>query len=120
MSTQLKPQFNIISINWSGIEKEKVQIKILDIIHKLGGECVDIFTFKFPEFVTREVINQVIHNTCFVCGGLMADGQALENTWVGFDDFGGDAGEPGTTISKIGPPVMLKVRKCTVCGYSHT
>lgn len=75
---------------------------------------------EFPSFITSQVIQEIINNTCFVCGGLMTNGQALDNTWVGFDDFGGDAGQVGTTISKIGPPIMKNVRKCSSCGHSHT
>ena len=57
---------------------------------------------------------------CFKCGGDIGEGQALDNTWVGSDDFGGDAGQRGTTISKIGPPIMKKVCKCIFCGHSFT
>lgn len=76
--------------------------------------------WRFPAFVSSQILLEIINNTCFKCGGLMKDGEALENTWVSFDDFGNDAGQPGTTMSKIGHPVMKKVRKCTSCGHSHT
>lgn len=76
--------------------------------------------WSFPSFITAQVLQEVIRNTCFVCGGLMKDGVAYDNTWIGFDDFGGDAGQHGTTISKVGPPIIKKVRKCQSCGHSHT
>lgn len=70
------------------------------------------------KFILVNVV--LVGNSCFECGGLMKDGTALDNTWVGFDDFGGDAGQRGTTVSKVGQPIMKQVRKCTVCGHSHT
>jgi len=57
---------------------------------------------------------------CFKCGGDIEQGQALENTWIGFDDFGNDAGQPGTTMSKIGHPNMINCHKCKSCGHSFT
>jgi len=50
----------------------------------------------------------------------MQDGEALDNTYVYYDDFGGDAGQPGTTGSKQGPAKIIQVRKCQTCGHSHT
>jgi len=57
---------------------------------------------------------------CFKCGGDIEQGQALDNTWIGFNDFGGDTGQPGTTISKIGPPNLINCHKCKSCGHSFT
>lgn len=87
---------------------------------RIGGKFQDNGIWKFPSFITTQVIQEVIRNTCFECGGLMQDGEALDNTYVSFDDFGGDAGQRGTTQSKIGQPVIKIVRKCTLCGHSHT
>ena len=60
-----------------------------------------------------------IKEICCKCGGNIQEGQALDNTWVGSDDFGGDAGQPGTTMSKIGTPVLVKCMKCKSCGHSY-
>lgn len=79
------------------------------------------YKIRFPAFITSEVISEIVKNTCFVCGGLMQDeGIALQNKWVSFDDFGNDAGQPGTTMSQQGPAVVKKVRKCQACGHNHT
>lgn len=75
---------------------------------------------RFPSFITSQVISEIIRNTCFICGGLMTDGKALDNTLVSSDDFGNDAGQRGTTVSKVGQPVIKQVRKCISCGHSHT
>jgi hypothetical protein len=74
----------------------------------------------FPKIVNAEVLELIISNTCFECGGLMHSGFAYDNGWISFDDFGGDAGEVGTTMSKSGTAVLKKVRKCQACGHSHT
>ena len=50
----------------------------------------------------------------------MEDSTAYINTIVSFDDFGNDAGERGTTVSRCGPVKIIKVRKCSACGHSHT
>jgi len=52
------------------------------------------------------VIQTIIRNTCFVCGGLMKDSTAFQNTLVSSNDFGDDAGSRGTTQSRVGPAVI--------------
>jgi hypothetical protein len=92
-----------------------------DVFNAIGGKSINSANvWEFPTFTTSDIIKNIIDNTCFVCGGLMKDGQALDNTWVGSEDFGGDYGQPGTTMSKQGQPVIKQVRKCTICGHSHT
>lgn len=66
------------------------------------------------------MLKEIIHNTCFKCGGIMTEGVALENTWTSSEDFGGDKGSYGTTMSKNGPALMVKVKKCADCGNSHS
>ena len=110
----------------AGIYAIKFKLPVIESFEtsfsRLGGvfcpdeECV----WRFPKHITFEVISEVIYNTCFVCGGLMKDGQALNNTYVSFDDFGNDAGRRGTTQEKSGTPVVKQVRKCSACGHSHT
>ena len=110
-----------ITVKLSNLLKPDATSSLIDSFERIGGHggplAVD---WKFPLFVTSELLEEIIRNTCFECGGLMKDGEALDNTWIGFDDFGGDTGQPGTTISKIGHPEMKKVRKCSSCGHSHT
>lgn len=81
----------------------KVLQSMFAVFEKIGGsnpsECWDIW--KFPSYITSQTIAQIIHNTCFVCGGIMSDGQALE-------------------IPKASQPIMKQVRKCSSCGHSHT
>lgn len=52
------------------------------------------------------------------CGGDAVPGQALSNTLTGYEDFGGDAGSYGSTLSRSGPAKMVDCLKCTVCGHS--
>lgn len=77
-------------------------------------------TWDFPNHVSNETISEIIHNTCFVCGGLMKDSEAFDNTYVSHNDFGNDVGQRGTTMSKSGQAQLIKVRKCMECGHSHT
>ena len=87
---------------------------------RVGGRLQKDYSWIFPLCITSEVLSEVIRNTCFVCGGLMQDGEALDNTYVYSDDFDNDAGQYGTTCSKIGQPIIKQVRKCNSCGHSHT
>lgn len=96
-------------------------LNICDTYLRLGGEMIDtVSNWKFPPFITAQIIQEIIHNTCFVCGGLMKDSTAFLNDSVSFDDFGNDAGQQGTTQSRVGKAKQIKVRKCTSCGHSHT
>jgi hypothetical protein len=76
--------------------------------------------WEFPAIISFQILELIIRNTCFKCGGLMHSGYAYDNGWISFDDFGGDAGQPGTTMSKSGTAELKKVRKCQSCGHSHT
>lgn len=105
---------DIVTLRLINIEKLK------ETFQRLGGIMQANCSIDFPLCITSEIIEEVIRNTCFVCGELMQDGVALDNTEVCFDDFGNDAGKYGTTCSKIGQPIMKQVRKCISCGHSHT
>jgi hypothetical protein len=48
----------------------------------------------------------------------MIPGKALQDTLVSLDDFGGDAGETGTTLRRSGPAVLMDCLKCPECGHS--
>ena len=86
----------------------------------IGGKFKINGTWDFPVFVTSDLIKEIIRNTCFVCGGLMKDSTAYQNSLVSYDDFGGDAFQRGTTLSRTGVAKQIKVRKCSECGHSHT
>ncbi len=62
---------------------------------RLGGIFLpeEEYVWKFPSFITSQVLQEVIHNTCFVCGGLMKDYEYHSDHIV---------------------------RKCQSCGHSHT
>lgn len=56
--------------------------------------------------------------TCKKCNGKGKPSKALNNTLIGFDDFGGDVGDRGTTMSRVGPAKMVDCIKCENCGHS--
>lgn len=86
----------------------------------IGGKRIDVLSWEFPAFISSQILSQIIHNLCFVCGGIMQDSTAFQNQLVSFDDFGDDAGQKGTTQSRVGTAKQVIVRKCTDCGHSHT
>lgn len=57
---------------------------------------------------------------CTRCGKIMGTGIAIQQTWVGSDDFGGDYGQSGTTWSAGGPGKVIDCLKCKSCGHSAT
>ncbi len=92
-----------------------------DKFHYIGGKSHNSSNvWTFPACVTSQIISEIIRNTCFMCGGLIKDAQALQNTLASFNDFGNDADSRGTTQSRVGPATIKNVRKCTQCGHSHT
>lgn len=100
--------------------KEEAREKFYTTLSKLGMTFGVGEEILFPKCITAEVIQEVIRNTCYECGGLMKDSKAFDNTYVSFDDFGNDAGQIGVTQSKSGKARLISVRKCTNCGHSHT
>ena len=109
--------FKVISSNF----KHNVVNSLGLSYERIGGKFdFNTNTWIFPPFINLQIIEEVIHNTCFVCGGLMKDSTAFQNTLVSSDDFGNDSGQRGTTQSRVGEPQYLKVRKCSSCGHSHT
>lgn len=84
--------------------------------NRLGGILQDDGQFKFPVCVNSQVLEQVIRNTCFVCGGLMKDGVAMVDQAFEFEhDVYGTVTQQVPSYAK-----QIKVRKCTSCGHSHT
>lgn len=58
--------------------------------------------WKFPDHITSQVIQEIIHNTCFVCGGLMKNKMKM----LTYE-------ENPNSLTKI-------IRMCSQCGHSHT
>lgn len=56
---------------------------------------------------------------CNICKSKMKKGIVLVNTMLYFDDFGNDAGQRGTTGSRLGKAYITKCYKCTKCGHSY-
>lgn len=71
-----------------------VKASLLLSFNRIGGKKISDTLWEFPSFIISQVIEEVIHNTCYVCGGLMKD---VEH-----------------------PYSFEKIRECTCCGHSHT
>lgn len=69
---------------------------LMESLKKIGGKYTFNLVWEFPIFVASGVIEEIIHNTCFECGGLMGDTWASDNV------------------------NSIHIRKCTACGHSHT
>lgn len=96
----------------------KILESMFSVFEKLGGESIENTwdKWKFPKHITSQVIEEVIRNTCFVCGGLMKDGVAMVDQAFEFEHD-----VYGTVTQQVpGYAKQIKVRKCTACGHSHT
>lgn len=109
----------VFTANMFTFKKEAKDSLVLSFT-RIGGRVVENGEVVFPSFVNYSIIERIIKNTCFVCGGLMKDGVTLDNSYITHVDFGNDAGQRGTTQEKSGHPTVKQVRKCTNCGHSHT
>ena len=56
--------------------------------------------------------------TCRKCNGECKPSKALLNQLVSFDDFENDAGNIGTTQSRVGEAKLVDCYKCENCGHS--
>lgn len=82
---------------------------------RVGGQFnPEMGCWTFPKNVHSHIIELIIHNTCFECGGLMKDGEAIVDHEYLYTDAGKELWRDCKFSKKI------KVRKCTVCGHSHT
>jgi hypothetical protein len=93
---------------------------------RLGGEYLpekpegfkdNVSVWKFPAFVTSQVIEEVIRNTCFECGGMMKDGIVMNNGELRIPT--GEFSRGNYTPYKEGPATIKQCRKCISCGHSH-
>jgi hypothetical protein len=105
--------FKVISSNF----KHNVVNSLGLSYERIGGKFdFNTNTWIFPPFINLQIIEEVIHNTCFVCGGLMKDSTAMVDQKYEFEhDL------YGTVTQTIpGHAKQIKVRKCSSCGHSHT
>lgn len=94
--------------------KDVALLRLRDSFNTLGGKMGNNFqTWTFPSFITPQILKEVIRNTCFVCGGLMKDGEAIVDHKYVYTDAGKELWKNSKFAKKI------NVRKCTVCGHSH-
>lgn len=78
-------------------------VSVIETLLRLGGKMGDtVSEWKLPYGITKEAIQQVIANTCFVCGGLMKDSERIGN------------------LTTELPVKKVKIRRCSICGHSHT
>lgn len=99
---------------------KKESWKVLDeIFQRLGANQCDNGSYLFPSFIRASMLDEIIYNTCYVCGGLMKDGQAIQNGVVKvYEEY-----ERSICYTPYVDPTnhsLIKVRKCISCGHSHT
>lgn len=56
--------------------------------------------------------------SCTKCGGNCNPSKAFLNTLISLNNFGGDAGQRGTTQSRQGKAELVDCMKCEDCGHS--
>ena len=101
---------NVVTLKLLNIEKLK------ETLARIGGKFQNDYSWTFPSFITSQVLQEVIRNTCFVCGGLMKDGTAMVD-----QEFEFEHDVYGTVKQQVpGYAKQIKVRKCSSCGHSHT
>ncbi len=106
-----------VTVTLSGKVSPLIWCEFFTKLQYLGGKQAvegqsDIWLL--PTFVTAQIIQEIIHNTCFVCGGLMKDSTAIVDHKFVYTD----AGKELWKNSKFAKQVL--VRKCQSCGHSHT
>lgn len=62
----------------------------------------------------------ITYPSCKRCNVAMLPSKAIAQTWVGSEDFGGDYGQYGTTMSVGGPGKLIDCLKCPTCGHCAT
>lgn len=95
-----------------------VKASLLLSFNRIGGKKISDTLWEFPSFITSEVLQETIHNTCFVCGGLMKDGTAFKNEDI--IEVPNGLSMTSHVYSNAGEAKQIKVRKCQSCGHSHT
>lgn len=110
--TSYKANDNFITV----VFKTFGHVNMVEVFERIGGVMqADYFNWHFPLFSTS-FISTIIKNTCFVCGGLMKDSTAFKN----YDLYAPYSKDRQKVFKNAGEAQLLKVRKCTSCGHSHT
>lgn len=126
MNHKVGTDYSTVKFDARNFDTIKFKLSVIESFEnsfsRLGGKFQDDYSWKFPAFITSEVIQEIIRNTCFVCGGLMQDGIAVVNHKItvesfdsAVDTYEGTIEYPDTKSLK-----QISVRKCTACGHSHT
>ena len=100
----------VVTFTNFNISKVAAKEKLFSNFRIIGGNN-PLFELEwvFPPFVTLSLVQEIIHNTCFVCGGLMQNAILLEN------------GKHCISEEKANTSNNSKaIRKCSSCGHSHT
>lgn len=93
--------------------------ELWETFKRIGGNSGLAFEgWTFPTFVTSQLISEIIHNTCFVCGGFMENGIAFKNSDV--VEIPNGLSMTSHVWKEQGPAKQINVRKCSQCGHSHT
>lgn len=108
------------TVNFEATLKLDVFEKLIHHFERLGGVMIGpkASDWTFPSYITSEVIQEVIRNTCFVCGGLMKDSTAFKNQDI--IEIPNGLSMTSHVYSNAGEAKQIKVRKCSSCGHSHT
>jgi len=118
--TSFKSGQLIVKFNEDDYHKHK-QIfldSLMESLKKIGGKYTFNLVWEFPMFVASGVIEEIIHNTCFECGGLMGDSTAFKNDDL--VEIPNGLSMTSHIYSGAGKARQIKIRKCTACGHSHT
>lgn len=112
------------SVEFLSIDKIKLPaLKVLkNIFFRLGGIEMSGNIWHFPNFVNSEILQEIVFNTCFECGGEMKYRKAIRNRSITVESYD-SAVDTYQGIIKYPDPnnhSIIRVRKCTSCGHSHT
>ncbi len=83
------------------------------LLEYLEAQGEQVTSFSFPLHVNKEILQTILKNTCFECGGLMKDGTVIKNQKFRVLTDNGYIPYPE------GPATLQQCRKCTSCGHSH-
>ena len=90
----LNQSHNVATFTNFNISKVAAKKKLFELFRRVGGDNPQYeLEWIFPKTVYRYHIEEIIHNTCFVCRGLMKDSEYHSDHIL---------------------------RKCQSCGHSHT
>lgn len=114
LSHRIGETFNDVRLSFDRMNTATI-VSLAKSFNRIGGKAIGYTLWRFPSFITSEVIQEIIHNTCFECGGLMGDSTAIQNESLRIKTSQGEIHYPDGNNTKV-----IKVRKCQSCGHSHT